>query len=66
MIGGRSPRPSSTASSRASPKSGLVKEEKHVLQSELDEISAVLQYDLTPKTQGLALFADGEGGLYQR
>ena len=42
------------------------KEEKHVLQGELDEIGAVLQYDLTPRTQGLALFADGEGGIYQR
>jgi hypothetical protein len=45
---------------------GSSKEEKHVLQGELDEIGAVLQYDLTPRTQGLALFADGEGGIYQR
>jgi hypothetical protein len=42
------------------------KEEKHVLESELEEVLAVLQYDVTPQTQGLALFADGGGGLYQR
>ncbi len=42
------------------------KEEKHILQGELEEIGAVLQYDLTPRTQGLALFADGEGGIDQR
>lgn len=44
----------------------LSKDERHVLEGELDEIAAVLQYDLTPRTQGLALFANGEGGLYQR
>ena len=44
----------------------LSKEQKHVLQSELDEVAAVLQYDLTDRTQGLALFADGQGGIYQR
>ncbi len=45
---------------------GLSRDEKHVLDSELEEVLAVLQYDLTPRTQGLALFADGGGGLYQR
>jgi hypothetical protein len=45
---------------------GSTKEGKHVLQSELQEIEAVLQYDLTPRTQGLALFSDGEGGIYER
>lgn len=44
----------------------LSKEQKHVLQNELDEVGAVLQYDLTDRTQGLALFADGEGGIYER
>jgi peptide chain release factor subunit 1 len=44
----------------------VTREERHVLQNELDEVLAVLQYDLTPQTQGLALFADGGGGLYQR
>ena len=32
----------------------------------MDEVAAVLQYDLTEQTQGLALFANGEGGIYQR
>ncbi len=44
----------------------LPKDQRHVLQSELEEIGAVLQYDLTESTQGLALFLDGEGGIYQR
>jgi Bacterial archaeo-eukaryotic release factor family 10 len=47
-------------------RSAASKVERHFLQSELDEVLAVLQYDLTPRTQGLALFADGSGGLYQR
>lgn len=44
----------------------LSKEQRHVLEAELDEVGAVLQYDLTDRTQGLALFADGEGGISQR
>jgi peptide chain release factor subunit 1 len=44
----------------------LSKDDKRMLQDELDEVGAVLQYDLTEKTQGLALFADGQGGIYQR
>lgn len=44
----------------------LSKDQKRVLQDELDEVATVLQYDLTKQTQGLALFADGQGGLYQR
>jgi Bacterial archaeo-eukaryotic release factor family 10 len=44
----------------------LSKDQKRVLESDLDEVQAVLQYDLTPRTQGLALFANGEGGIYQR
>jgi hypothetical protein len=44
----------------------LSKEDKHILQSELDEVGAVLQYDLTERTQGLALFADGANGISQR
>jgi hypothetical protein len=44
----------------------LSKDQKRILESDLDEVQAVLQYDLTPRTQGLALFANGEGGIYQR
>jgi peptide chain release factor subunit 1 len=45
---------------------GASKDQKHILQRELDEIGAVLQYDLTDRTQGLALFADGTNGVYAR
>jgi hypothetical protein len=45
---------------------GFSKDEKRVLQAELDQVGSVLQYDLTAPTQGLALFANGEGGLYER
>jgi hypothetical protein len=51
---------------RVTTERGSSKDEKRILEGEIDEIQAVLQYDLTPRTQGLALFADGEGGLYQR
>ena len=44
----------------------LSKDQKRILESDLDEVQAVLQYDLTPRTQGLALFANGEGGISQR
>jgi hypothetical protein len=44
----------------------LSKEQKHALESEIDQVAAVLQYDLTERTQGLALFADGDGGIYER
>ena len=52
--------------SRIMKERGSSKEGKHVLEGELREIEAVLQYDLTARTQGLALFADGEGGIYER
>ena len=44
----------------------LSKDQKRILESDLDEVQAVLQYDVTPRTQGMALFANGEGGIYQR
>ena len=52
--------------SRITRERSLSKDEKRALESELDEVQAVLKYDLTPRTQGLALFANGEGGIYQR
>ena len=38
---------------------GTSKEEKRLLQGDLEYVLDVLKYDLTPRTQGLALFADG-------
>jgi hypothetical protein len=52
--------------SRIAKERALSKNEKHVLEKELAEILGVLQYEVTDRTQGLALFADGSGGLYQR
>jgi hypothetical protein len=51
---------------RISREQSLSKDQKRILESDLDEVQAVLQYDVTPRTQGLALFANGEGGIYQR
>jgi Bacterial archaeo-eukaryotic release factor family 10 len=45
---------------------GVPKEEKRLLQGDLDYVLDVLKYDLTPKTEGLALFVDGEGDFYER
>jgi len=42
------------------------KEEKHILASYLDQILDVFQYDVANRTQGLALFADGEPELLER
>jgi len=53
-------------SARMSREGTLSKDQKHALESEIAEIAAVLQYDLTDSTQGLALFADGDGSIYQR
>jgi hypothetical protein len=52
--------------SRIGKEQQLTKEQKHALDSEIAEVAAVVQYDLTEQTQGLALFADGGGGIYQR
>jgi hypothetical protein len=52
--------------SRITKEQQLTKEQKHALESEIAEVAAVVQYDLTEQTQGLALFADGDGGIYQR
>jgi len=52
--------------SRITKERSLSKEQKHALEAEFAEIGAVLQYDVTPQTQGLALFADGQGGIRER
>jgi hypothetical protein len=45
---------------------GTPKEEKRLLESDLEYVLDVLNYDLTAKTQGLALFADGGAHYYER
>ncbi len=45
---------------------GTSKEEKRLLESDLEYVLDVLKYDLTPRTQGLALFADGGAHYYER
>ncbi|MBC7293860.1 MAG: hypothetical protein H5T84_07140 [Thermoleophilia bacterium] len=44
----------------------LPREEKRLLQQDLEYVLGVLKYDITPKTQGVAVFADGGSGLYER
>jgi rubrerythrin len=45
---------------------GISKEERHHLQKDLDYVFDLIKYDLTGKTQGLAVFVDGDGGLHER
>jgi hypothetical protein len=58
----RSPR---GESARIARERTLSKDQKHVFESEVEGVGAVLQYDLTEPTQGLAVFAGGDGGIYQ-
>ncbi len=44
---------------RITKESGVSKENKRLLQTDLDHVLDVLMYDVTPATQGLAVFADG-------
>ena len=37
-----------------------------MLQADLDYVLDLLKYDVTPQTQGLAVFADGAAGLHER
>lgn len=45
---------------------GIPREERSLLQKDLDYVFDVIKYDLTPKTQGLAVFVDGGSGLDER
>ncbi|MFH0916637.1 MAG: hypothetical protein V1912_09360 [bacterium] len=45
---------------------GTPKEQRRLFQNDLDYVLDILKYDLTPKTQGLAVFADGGAPLYER
>jgi hypothetical protein len=51
---------------RITRESGVSKENKRLLQTDLDHVLDVLMYDVTPATQGLAVFADGAAGFYER
>jgi hypothetical protein len=52
--------------SRITKERGTRKEEKHLLQKDLDYVLDVLKYDLTAETQGLAVFVDGGASFYER
>ena len=41
-------------------------EEKRSLEGDLERIRGVLNYDITPQTEGLAVFADQAGGVFER
>ncbi len=45
---------------------GTSKEEKRLLQGDMDYVLGVLNYDLTAKTEGLALFVDGGADVHER
>ena len=42
------------------------KEEKRVLQDDLQRVLDVLKYEVPPETQGLAAFADGGAGMFEQ
>jgi hypothetical protein len=44
----------------------LPKEKKRALQADLDYVLDLLKYEVTPATQGLAVYVDGAGGFYER
>lgn len=51
---------------RITKENGISKEEKRLLQADLDYVLDVVRYDVAPQTQGLAVFADGRAGLRER
>ena len=42
------------------------KDEKKILEEDLQAVLDVLQYEVPPETQGLAVFADGGGGVFEQ
>ena len=42
------------------------KDEKRALQDDLQRVLDVLSYEVPPETQGLAVFADGGGGMFEQ
>ncbi|MBN1628738.1 MAG: hypothetical protein JW990_03145 [Thermoleophilia bacterium] len=51
---------------RVTKERGVSKEEKRLLQTDLDSMLDVVRYDVAPQTEGLALFVDGRAGLHER
>jgi rubrerythrin len=51
---------------RATKERGISKEKKRLLQADLDYVLEVLEYEVTPRTQGLAVFVDGAGDFRER
>lgn len=51
---------------RITQQNGYTKEQKRQLQSDLDYVLDVVAYEVTPRTQGLAVFVDGKGGFSER
>jgi hypothetical protein len=51
---------------RITQENGRSKEEKRQLQSDLDYVLDVVSYEVTPRTQGLAVFVDGGAGYSER
>lgn len=45
---------------------GLPKDQRRSLQADLDQVVDLLKYAITPQTQGLAVYADGTAGIYER
>ncbi|MCL5736308.1 MAG: hypothetical protein M1274_12090 [Actinobacteria bacterium] len=48
---------------RTTKERSLSKEERHILQQDLDFVLDTVNYDVTPETQGLAVFVEGRAGL---
>jgi peptide chain release factor subunit 1 len=51
---------------RRTQEDGTPKEEKRLLQNDLDYVLEVVSYEIHPRTQGLALFVDGRGNYHER
>lgn len=44
----------------------LSKDDRHSLERDVQTVYDILQHDVTPRTQGLALYADGSPGVFER
>ena len=51
---------------RRTQEDGTSRSDKRLLQSDLDYVLEVVSYEITPRTQGLALFVDDRGGHSER
>ncbi len=45
---------------------GLSKDKRRSLQADLEYVMDLLKYEITPQTQGVAVYADGAAGFYER